>query len=271
MKLGKKLTGVLIAALALCALCTSAFAGNRLESVMKAGKIVLATEPYFAPYEFIDNTKTGQDQYLGADMELGRYIAKKMGLELEIVPLSWDALLAGIAQGKYDIAISGMSYTPLRARSLEMSKGYQPGADQGVLVRKADAEKYSSWDDFKGKTVGAHQGTLQDQLVELNLKKAKKKVYSSVNDAVLAVDAGKIDAVAVAFPNGKMFMASHPTLQLLPLVFEQENSGVCVAATKGEKELIAKINEILEEVVAQDLYTKWTEEATEQAAKLGIK
>lgn len=270
MKLVKKIAAVLFTSFLLCALASSAFA-NRLESVLASGKLVLCTEPYFAPYEFIDNTKTGQEQYKGSDIELGYYIAKRLGVELEIVPLSWDALLAGISQGKYDIAISGMSYTPIRARSLEMSKGYKPGADQGVIVRKENADKYKTWDDFDGKTVGYHSGTLQEQLVNLLLPKVKKQAYGAVQNAILAVDAGKIDAAAVAVPNGEMFMASNPNLQVLPLRFKQDVSGICVAAPKGEKELIARINEIIDEVLEQDLYTKWMDAAAIEAAKLGIK
>lgn len=271
MKSSKKLVAVLMAVVALGALSGAAFAKNRLERVLEAGKIVLCTEPYFAPYEYIDNTREGQAQYRGSDIELAKFIADRMGVELEIVPLTWDALLAGITQGKYDIAISGMSYTPLRARSLEMSKGYKPGADQGIMVRKEDADKYKTWDDFDGKTVAYHSGTLQEQLVNLNLPKVKKAVFSSVQDAVLAVDSGKVDAVAVAVPNGQMFVASHPALEVLPLLFHQDVSGICVAAQKGDVELIARINEIIDEVLEKDLYTKWMEEAAAEAEKLGIK
>ena len=271
MKFSKKTAVVLLAAAILSALSCAAFAKNRLERVLEAGKLVVCNEPYFAPYEFLDNTKEGQERFQGSDIKLAKYIADKLGVELEIVPLSWDALLAGIADGKYDLAVSSLSYTPLRARSLEMSIPYKPGSDQGVMVRKEDADKYKEWSDFDGKLVGYHSGTLQEQLVNIQLPKAKTSVYGSVQNAVLALDAGKIDAVAVAVPNGDMFAASHPSLVVLPLRFEMMVNGVCAAAKKGDVELIEKVNEAIAEVVEQGLYFKWMDEASEQAAKLGIK
>lgn len=272
MKLAKRIALASLLAVVLAALCGTAFAKNRLERIMEAGKITVCTEPYFAPYEFIDNTKTGQDQFRGGDMELARYIAKRLGVELEIVPLTWDAVLAGIAQGKYDIAISGMSYTPKRARSLELSDAYKPDSSgHSIMVRKEDADKYKTWEDFDGKTIAYHSGTLQEQLVEGQLPNVKRKVFDSVQNAVLAVDAGKVDGVAVSVLNGTMFVASHPKLVVLPLRFHLDKPGDVIAAPKGEVELIAKMNEIIAEVREKDLYTGWENEAKIEAAKLGIK
>ena len=272
MKNMKKFAFAVLAAVAVCALSGAAFAENRLEKVMRTGKLTVCTEPYFAPYEFIDNTKTGQEQFRGSDMELARFIAQRMGVQLEIVPLAWDAVLSGISQGKYDLAISAMSYTPLRARSMEMSDYYKPSSSgHGIMVRKENADKYSSFDDFDGKTVAYHSGTLQEQLVLEQLPKANKKVFDSVQNAVLAVDAGKVDGVAVSVSNGTLFMEANPNLVILPMRFYLAKPGDVVAATKGEVELIAKVDEIIKEVKEKDLFTQWENAAIEEAAKLGIK
>lgn len=268
----RKLAIVTLAAVALCSVAGAASAANRLEKILKAGKIMVCTEPYFSPYEFIDNTKTGQERFRGSDMELAKYIANKLGVKLEIVPLEFNAVLAGIAQGKYDIAISGLAYTPQRARSLELSDEYKPDSSgHSIMVRKEDADKYKSFDDFDGKTVSYHSGTLQEQLVEAQLPKVKKKRFDTIQNAVLAVDAGKVDGVAVSVLNGDMFVAAHPNLVVLPLRFHMEKSGDVIAAPKGEVELIAKMNEIIAEVKEKDLYTGWETEAKAEAEKLGIK
>ena len=138
---------------------------SRLDKVLAAGKITNVCEPYFAPYEFIDNTKSGQEQFRGADMELARYIAKEMGVELEIVPLEWSAVLTGVGAGKYDMAVAGMAYTPERAETMAMSKVYKPGGDQGLLVPADKVDEYTSLDDFAGKKVGFQSGTVQEVLV----------------------------------------------------------------------------------------------------------
>ena len=153
MKNMKKIAALMLAVLALSG---AAFAGERLKKVLEAGELVVCTEPYFAPYEFLDNTKTGQDAIRGSDIELAKYIAGKLGVKLKLVPLSFEAVLAGIAQGKYDLAISGIAYTPKRAQSLELSISYKPDAGHSMMVRKEDGEKYTSFDAFDGKQVGYH-------------------------------------------------------------------------------------------------------------------
>ena len=184
----------------------------------------------------------------------------------------WLSQDAGIAPGKSDLAISGLAYTPKRAPTLELSISYKPDAGHSLMVRKEDAEKYTSFDAFDGKLVGYHSGTLQEQLVEMHLPKVKRRVFDTLINAELALEAGKIDAVCVSVTNGSSFVAAHPSLVVLPLRFELgKNSGNSVAAPKGEVELIAEVNKIIEEVVAKDLFTGWHKAAQEEAAKLGVK
>ena len=79
------------------------------------------------PNEFIDRASKqgGQGKYVGADIELARYIAEKLGVEgCRIVPLDFGSVLSGISlDGKYDLAISALAYTPARAEAMELSKG----------------------------------------------------------------------------------------------------------------------------------------------------
>lgn len=267
----RKIAAAVLAAVLPAVGCGAAGAGNRLEDVLASGRLVVATEPYFAPYEFLDNSKTGQDAIRGADVELAKYIAAGLGVELKLVPLSFSAVLAGTSQGKYDLAISGLAYTPLRARNLELSDVYKPGSEQGLLVRAADAGKYLAFESFAGKRVGFHSGTLQEQLVTMQMKDSEHRVFDTVQNAVLALGAGKVDAVAVSVLNGDNFVAANPALTVLPLRFRQDKSGACAAAAKGETELIARVNELIAEVVTKDLYSAWEKSAVEEAARLRVK
>ena len=106
-----------------------ASASNRLEDILERGYIEVATEPAFAPNEFVDPTKTGDDQYVGADIELANYIADSLGVELRLKPMDFTTVLGSITTGKYDLAISALAYTPERAEAMNLSKGYYYGSE----------------------------------------------------------------------------------------------------------------------------------------------
>ena len=110
----KKAMAILLAAvLALaCTACGGSKNGetkDRLAQIKEKGYIELCTEPYFAPHEYVDPNKSGEDQYQGMDIEVARYIADKLGVVLKITALDFTAVLAGVADGKYDFAISAIA------------------------------------------------------------------------------------------------------------------------------------------------------------------
>ena len=136
---------------------------GRLAQIRKNGLLRVATEPYYPPQEFIDPSLSGQDQFVGADMELARLIARRMGVELEIVPMEFNQVLDSIAEGEYDLAISALSYTAQRAARMELSKGYyftSAQAAAGILIRAEDADEISSVADLNGRDIVALSGSL---------------------------------------------------------------------------------------------------------------
>ena len=138
-----------------------------LARIRERGVLRVATEPYFPPQEFIDESKSGQDHFVGADMELARMIADRMGVTLVIVPLDFADVLPALADGRCDLAISALSYTPGRAAGYELSKGYHyapEGAGSGLLIRAADVEKLVDLPSLEGKVLAAQSGSLQESL-----------------------------------------------------------------------------------------------------------
>ncbi len=117
----------------------------------KKGYIELCTEPYFAPYEYVDPNKSGDEQYQGMDIEVAKYIADKIGVELKITALDFTAVLAGVADGKYDFAISAIAYAPSRAEAMRLSDVYySSNTGYGFIVRTEDVDKYNDLDSFEG-------------------------------------------------------------------------------------------------------------------------
>ena len=114
----KKIIAMLLAVLMMASLfagcgassapATEAPAGNGIKTVTP-GKLTVAISPDYAPMEFVDPTKEGQDMYVGFDVTLSKYIAESMGLELVIMPMSFDACQTAVYAGTVDISVSGFS------------------------------------------------------------------------------------------------------------------------------------------------------------------
>ena len=147
-------------------------ATGRLARIRGLGKLTVATSPYYPPQEFIDESKSGMDRFAGADMELARLIAERMGVELEIVPMDFTEVLSSVAGGAYDLGISALSFTSGRAAVLEMSKGYYYSGEQassGLIVREADADCIRSVDDLAQRDIVAQSGSLQESQTAENV------------------------------------------------------------------------------------------------------
>jgi len=252
---------------------------NRLQAIKDRGYIEVATEPYFAPYEFIDPSKQGTEQYVGSDMELAKYIAEKLGVELRIVPLEFAAVLSSITEGKYDLAISALAYTPRRAEAMNMSKGYNfadEGIGYGLLIRKADEANIKSPADIKDKIVVAQSGSLQELFVNEQVPAYKEfKRVSATTDGLLMVQENKADACAVSIDMAQLYIDANPDagLMIVPdfyFTVDESIQGTRIGIQKGEDELTDEINKIIDEVVSSGQFEKWHAENTEYSKSLGL-
>lgn len=274
MKNFKKLMSTLLGATLLIGMlggCGSS--QSRLDQVKEAGVLTMATSPDFAPMEFED-ISSGETKYVGSDIELGKYIAEQLGVELEIQAMDFSAVQAAVTSGQADIAISGFAKTEDRAESMELSDFYgmeeSDGEGQGLLVPADQVDNYTSAEDFSGKLIGAQNGSLQYNLVTSQLPDAEVELISSLNDGLLMLQTGKIDALAVSGDNGEMFEQNYDSVSMSSFYFDYQSEGNVVAAKKGETELMEAINEIIADVNEQGLYLQWKEEATELAKSLGL-
>lgn len=252
---------------------------DRLEAIQAKGVLEVATEPYFAPYEFIDPSKDGQDKYLGSDMEMAKYIADDLGVELKIVPLEFGAVLSGVSQGKYDLAISALAYTPQRAEAMTLSKAYRlPDNDKGygILIREENKETIKNASELKGKTLVVQSGSIQELLLNEQVKDpAEVKKVSATTDGFLMVEEKKADACIVSVAMAELYIKANPNSGLTLVEgfkFDQDPSysGTRIGMPKGEKELEERINKIIDELVESGLYMEWTKTAEDQAKSLGI-
>lgn len=271
-KMKKLFCAALAAAMLMATMSGCGSSQNRLEKILESGKLVLATSPDFAPLEFED-LSSGEAQYVGSDIELAKYIAEKLGVELEISAMDFSAVQAAIPSGQADIAISGFARTEERAQNMELSTPFNITEDGGqtVLVAKGQGANYTAAEDFSGLQIGAQNGSLQYNLVSSQLPDDVEIVpVGSLNDGVLMLETGKIDALASDLSNAELLLESHDGIETTDFMFEYSSEGIVAAVKKGETELIEAVNEIIEEVNELGLYDQWKEEATELAKSLGL-
>ena len=260
-----------------CAACggSSKAKDDLLAEIKAQGYIELCTEPYFAPYEFVDPSKTGDDQYVGVDIEIAKYIAEKIGVELRIVPLDFTAVLAGIADGKYDMAISAIAYSPSRAEAMRLSNVYKPNSGgYGFLTRTEDVDKYSSVEDLKDAVVITQSGSVQESLYNQNVKACKEfKLVANMTDGYLAVAEGKADVCICSTESAQLYAEANGGLAIPDFRFEVDpnmNGTVVAMPLKGSDSLLEVVNEAIAELNAQGKIDEWNEEYTAYAAELGI-
>ena len=271
-KMKKLFCAALAAAMLMATMSGCGSSQNRLEKIKESGKLVLATSPDFAPLEFED-LSSGEAQYVGSDIELAKYIAEKLGVELEISAMDFSAVQAAIPSGQADIAISGFARTEERAQNMELSTPFNITEDGGqtVLVAKGQGANYTAAEDFSGLQIGAQNGSLQYNLVSEQLPDDVEIVpVGSLNDGVLMLETGKIDALASDLSNAELLLESHDGIETTDFMFEYDSEGNVAAVKKGETELIEAVNEIIEEVNELGLYQQWKDEATELAKSLGL-
>ena len=249
-----------------------------LGAIREAGVLRVGTEPYFPPQEFIDENLSGQDRYVGSDMELARRVAERMGVELEIIPMEFTDLLDAVAEGKCDLVISALSYTPGRAVAVEFSKGYYfAGYDygSGVLIRSEDQEEIAGVDDLADRTIVAQRGSVQEALAAENIMLYLEfRRLASVQQLYDAVAGGRADAAVVDYQTAQTYVKNNPDagLMLLPDVYfllEEQFKGDRIAAKRGELQLIYFVNGVIDEVTAEGQYQKWFDEYDDYATNQG--
>ena len=243
---------------------------NALEKIKADGVLTVALSPDFSPMEFVDSSKTGQEQYVGFDVMLAQFIAEELGVKLEIQAMSFDACQTAVSTASVPLSISGFSWTEERAENFELSDYYYAGeneTEQVLLIRKADADKYKTAEDFDGVDVGAQNASLQMMMVTEQLPNAKAYTIGDIGVGVLELQSGNIEALAVAAGTAEMIVDSNPDLMVCEWEFDvkTEYEANVVLITKGETELLEAVNAALQKAYDEGYYGVWYEEAVELA------
>ncbi len=209
-------------------LLVSLFTGGCGDAEMP--KLIMVTNATFPPYEYIKN-----GQIDGIDPFIVRTIADRLGYELEIQDMSFDAVIAAVQSGKADIAASGITVTAERKKQVHFTLPYVV-ANQVIIVPETSDIKSAR--DLRTKKIGVQHGTTGDLYVTQNIKQPER--YSHGPLAIAALLAGKIDAVVVDSEPAEVYISQRQNLKILPEPLTGEE--YAFAISKENPELLKNFN-----------------------------
>lgn len=246
-----------------------------LQQVKDRGVLRVATNGTFAPFTFIDQ-RDGKNENVGSDIELAKYIADQLGVELELSTVEQAAVVSGTAEGRYDLGISACGKTEERERVVDFTSLYYVADAENcetIFVREADADQYHSLDDFVGKVVGVSNGTVEESLANAQLPEGTTiQKYDNTNDGMLALSEGKIDAYCLVDTVGNLYISNNPGCALTGsgVNFQVDEDGAAIIMAKNRGDFYDYIENIVLEVRNNGQYQEWLNEATELAEELGV-
>ena len=210
-------------------------------TTVTAGKLTMSTNAAFPPYEM-----TADDgSFEGIDIDVAAAIADKLGLELQVDDMDFDAALLAAQNGKSDMVMAGVTVTDERQKVMDFSDTYAEGIQSVIVPVDSDI---ASVDDLAGKTIGTQRGTTGYIYCTDDFGEDSVVAYDNGLTAVQALNNGQVDAVVIDNAPAKEFVAANTGLKILDTAYAQEDYAIGVA--KGNTELLNAINGALEELQA---------------------
>ncbi len=247
----KKYIKLIAAVLALLTLSVFCFAGC---GAKEDNVLVMATNAEFPPYEYVEN-----NEFVGIDVEIAKAIADKLGMDFKVENMEFDTIISYVNSGKADMGMAGMTVTEERLQNVNFTTSYATGV-QVVIV--AEGSEIKTVDDLyaEGATyaIGVQESTtgdiyISDDIDNLELALTVER-YSKGADAVQALKTGKIDCVIIDNEPAKAFVAANTGLEILDTEYAVEDYAICIS--KNNPELLEKVNNALEELIADGTVQK---------------
>jgi polar amino acid transport system substrate-binding protein len=210
----------------------------------KAETFHVGTSADYPPYEFIQLDDSGNEVLVGADIELAKILAEKLGKELKITNMSFDGLLGSLAEGQFDCVIAGLTNDP--EREVLFSDNYF-ARNQVCIIHSDSAGTIQTVDDMAGLKIAGQTGTVQETLAKEYAGESAIAVQN-FNDMIMMLQGGQLDGIVSDSDVAEGFVATNADLMLAPFTIPYENDAVAIAFQLGNQELCDQVNAILAEL-----------------------
>ena len=262
----KKFLSLLMALMLVLSLVACGGKTENKFNTIEAGKLTVATSPDYAPYEFYAIGANGAAELAGFDIELVKYIAKHLNLELEIIPMDFDGVLLELANGSVDLGVAGISPDPARAESMDFSDIYYEGG-QAFITVKDKAGMFSDLASLNNPnvSVGTQNGTIQMDLAKQYSEKSDIVTLTKATDIIAELVSGKLDGGYVEYDVAVAYQANYPDLHIVCEV-PYEVEGNAIGVKKGNEALLKGVNEAIAACIKDGSFSKYVADALEQAS-----
>jgi polar amino acid transport system substrate-binding protein len=215
----------------------SAFADDGLSKILERKVIRVAVPNDYPPYGFVGSDMAPK----GIDIEMAALIAKKLGVKLELIPVTAPNRVAYLQSGKADLTISSLGKTAERAKVIDYSIAYVPFYD--AIYGRTDVQA-KTFEDLKGKTISVTRGSMQDEELQRLAPEAIVKRFEDNNATLQAFLSGQTQMFATGTGVAGAIMAKNPNIAMnLKVILA--NAPCYVGIPKGEKQLVDKVNQII--------------------------
>ncbi|MCD4826797.1 MAG: transporter substrate-binding domain-containing protein [Acholeplasmataceae bacterium] len=264
----KKLLSVIFLGLVLFLASGCTNSSNVFEFILDEsydGFVTMATSADYPPYENIVEGEDGKNTVVGVDIEIAKAIATRLEKNLRVVHKGFDFLVEDVRSGKIDFIIAGITPTPSRKEIIDFSKSYytEESIVQVVLIHKDNVNLYQSIEDLNQNTVrvGAQTGSIQQEFAEIFTPNATAKIIQDLKELLNNLDNKQIDALFTEDEVATTQMNSgYDDFIKIELSALEGYEGNAVGVQKGNTDLLAIINEVIDELLEDGSITEWLTE-----------
>ncbi len=239
----KKVFAIALTVLMVAALFTGC--GSKDSMTIESGKLIMSTNAAFPPYEMVAD----DGSFEGIDVEIAGAIAEKLGLELVIDDMDFDAALLAVQQNKSDIVMAGVTVNEDRLLVMNFSDSYANGIQSVIVKEGSDV----TMDNLGEKMIGCQRGTTgyiyaSDSPENGGYGEEHVTAYDNGASAVQALMNGQVDCVIIDNAPAAEYVAANPGLTLLEGAWAEED--YAIGMNKENAELLEAVNKALSELKA---------------------
>ncbi len=222
-------------------------------TLVEAGKLHMATNAAFPPYEMVADDGT----YEGIDVEIATKIAENLGLELVVDDMEFNSVLTSVQGGKSDIAMAGLTVNEERKKNVDFTASYAKGVQ--VIIVKEDSPIQTAEDLANASTIGCQQGTTGSIYCSDDFGEDHVNDYTNGALAVQALMNGQVDAVVIDSQPAKEFVAANTGLKILETAYTEEDYaiGINKENTALRDAIDAELQSMIADGTVQEILDKY--------------